>query len=217
MIYEEIIVGVTSGEAEEVAELSKRALAQGYPAILVLEKGLLMGMNKVADKFRNQRVMVPEVLMSARAMHAGLAVVEPYLKSKRKPEKKGIVVIGTVAGDLHDIGKNLVKMMAMSTGVKIIDLGVDVSPKKFIQTARKVKPDILMMAALLTTTMPIMKQVITELEDAGLRASLKIGVGGAPITESFAKQIGADYYYESASEVKLFLDENLDKIMKRKA
>lgn len=215
MIYEEIIGGITNGEAEEVAELSKKAMAQGYPAIMVLEKGLLMGMNKVADKFRSQRVMVPEVLMSARAMHAGLAVLEPYLKKKKKSEKVGTIVIGTVAGDLHDIGKNLVKMMVMSTGVKIIDLGVDVSPKKFVQTVRKEKPDILMMAALLTTTMPIMKQVIAELKDNGLRPTVKIGVGGAPITESFAKEIGADYYYESASEVKIFLDENLDKIIRK--
>lgn len=217
MIYEQIIIGVTTGEAEAVAELSKQALAQGYPAIKILEKGLLAGMSKVADKFRDQRVMVPEVLMSARAMHAGLAVLEPCLRIKKKSGRAGIVVIGTVAGDLHDIGKNLVKMMAMATGVKIIDLGVDVSTKKFLCTVRKEKPDILMMAALLTTTMPIMKQVVDELEEVGLRNSVKIGVGGAPVAESFAKEIGADYYFESASEVKLFLEENLDKITRRKA
>lgn len=218
MIYEEIIRGITEGEAEEVAEFSKQALAQGYPASMILEKGLLAGMNKVADKFRNQRVMVPEVLMSARAMHAGLSVLEPYIKSKRKPKRAGSIVIGTVAGDLHDIGKNLVKMMAMTTGVKIIDLGVDVSSKKFISIVRKEKPDMLMMAALLTTTMPMMKQVVEELEEVGLRQGLKIAVGGAPIGENFSREIGADYYFESASEVKFFLEENLEKIItKRKS
>ena len=216
MIYEEIIAGVSNGEAEEVSELSRRALAQGYPAIMVLEKGLLAGMNKVADKFRNQRVMVPEVLMSARAMHAGLAVLEPSLKIRKKSGKLGVVIIGTVSGDLHDIGKNLVKMMAMATGVKIIDLGVDVSPKKFVSAVRKEKPDMLMMAALLTTTMPIMKQVIDELAEVGLRNAVKIGVGGAPIEEGFAREIGADYYFESASEVKFFLEANLNKITRHK-
>ncbi|HWR44928.1 corrinoid protein [Sporomusa sp.] len=216
MIYEEIIRGITDGEAEEVADLSKQALVQGYPATMVLEKGLLAGMNKVADKFRNQRVMVPEVLMSARAMHAGLSILEPYLKSKRKCERKGIIVIGTVAGDLHDIGKNLVKMMAMATGVKIIDLGVDVSSKKFVNIVRKEKPDMLMMAALLTTTMPIMKQVVDELHEVGLRHGVKIAVGGAPIGENFAREIGADYYFESASDVKHFLEDNLERIITRK-
>ncbi|MDF2573049.1 MAG: metH 9 [Sporomusa sp.] len=173
-------------------------------------------MNKVADKFRNQRVMVPEVLMSARAMHAGLSILEPYIKAKRKHERRGIFIIGTVAGDLHDIGKNLVKMMVMTTGVKIIDLGVDVSSKKFINIVRKEKPDMLMMAALLTTTMPIMKQVVDELEEVGLRQGLKIAVGGAPIGENFSKEIGADYYFESASDVKCFLEGNLDKIITRR-
>ncbi len=216
MIYEEIIAGITNGEAEEVSELSRQALAQGYPAIMVLEKGLLAGMNKVADKFRNRRVMVPEVLMSARAMHAGLAVLEPRLKIRKKSGKLGVVIIGTVSGDLHDVGKNLVKMMAMATGVKIIDLGVDVSPKKFVNAVRKEKPAMLMMAALLTTTMPIMKQVIDELAEVGLRNAVKIGVGGAPIEESFAREIGADYYFESASEVKFFLEANLNKITRHK-
>ena len=216
MIYEKIIKGITEGEADEVVEFSKQALLQGYSATMILEKGLLAGMNKVADKFRNQRVMVPEVLMSARAMHAGLAVLEPYVKSKKKYNKAGSIVIGTVAGDLHDVGKNLVKMMAMTTGVKIIDLGVDVSPKKFVNMVRKEKPDMLMLAALLTTTMPMMKQVIDELEETGLRQRVKIAVGGAPIGKNFAREIGADYYFESASEVKIFLEDNLEKIITRR-
>ncbi|HEY3424348.1 MAG TPA: corrinoid protein [Negativicutes bacterium] len=216
MIYEEIIRGITDGEAEEVAELSKKALAQGYPAISILQNGLMAGMNKVADKFRDQRVMVPEVLLSARAMHAGLAALAPRLKAKRRNNKTGVIVIGTVAGDLHDIGKNLVKMMVMTTGVRIIDLGVDVSARKFIHAVRKVKPDILMMAALLTTTMPIMKLVLDELADLGLRQGVKVAIGGAPIEEVFSKEIGADYYFESASDVKFFLEKNLEKIIRKK-
>ncbi|CVK20789.1 cobalamin-dependent protein [Sporomusa sphaeroides] len=165
MIYEEIIKSIDEGEADRVVEPSKHALMQGYPPIQVLQKGLMAGMDKVADKFREQRVMVPEVLMSTRAIHAGLLVLAPYLKSKRINNRKGVIVIGTVAGDLHDIGKNLVKMMVMSTGVKIIDLGINVSTRKFINAVQKEKPDILMMASLLTTTMPAMKVVIEELSE----------------------------------------------------
>ncbi|SDE64963.1 Methionine synthase [Sporomusa acidovorans DSM 3132] len=213
MVYEEIICNVIEGEAEKVVELSKQALAKGYPATVILEKGLLAGINKVADKFRNQRVMVPEVLMSARAMNAGLSILEPRIKAKKKWGRRGSVVIGTVAGDLHDIGKNLVKMMIMTTGVRIIDLGVDVSSKKFVHIVQKEKPDMLMMAALLTTTMPMMKQVIDELIEAGIRPGVKIAVGGAPVQENFSREIGADYYFESAAEVKHFLDENIGKII----
>ncbi|HML32867.1 corrinoid protein [Sporomusa sphaeroides] len=216
MIYEEIIKSIDEGEADRVVELSKNALMQGYPPIQVLQKGLMAGMDKVAEKFRDQRVMVPEVLMSARAIHAGLLVLAPYLKSKRINNRKGVIVIGTVAGDLHDIGKNLVKMMVMSTGVKIIDLGINVSTRKFINAVQKEKPDILMMASLLTTTMPAMKVVIEELNEGGLRQGVKIAVGGAPVDEPFAKEIGADYYFESAKDVTDFLEKNLEKIINRK-
>lgn len=216
MIYEEIIKGIDEGEADKVVELSKNALMQGYPAIQVLQKGLMAGMDKVADKFRDQRVLVPEVLMSTRAMHAGLTVLAPYIKSKRVNNRKGVIVIGTVAGDLHDIGKNLVKMMLVNTGVEIIDLGIDVSAKRFVKAVQKAKPDILMMAALLTTTMPVMKVVIEELNNWGLRQGVKVAVGGAPVDETFAKEIGADYYFESAKNVAEFLEENLERIINRK-
>ncbi|KLU62698.1 methionine synthase [Peptococcaceae bacterium CEB3] len=212
MSFEKIIDAITEGEAEDTLELTKQALAQGYPAKAVLEKGLLVGINGVAEKFREARVNVPEVLMAARAMHAGLSVIEPLLVV---PVRRGFgkIVVGTVAGDLHDVGISLVKTMAMSTGASIIDLGVDVTPKKFANVTRREKPDILMISALLTTTMTVMRSVIEELEAQGLRKEVKIIVGGAPVTEDFAKEIGADYYFEDCFRVRDFLEENLSKIV----
>lgn len=215
MIYDEIIHSIAEGEAEETLELSKRALAQGYSADSVLEKGLIAGMNRVADKFREQRVIIPEVLMATRAMHAGLSVVEPHLTAAPK-RGFGKVVVGTVAGDLHDIGITLVKTMAMSLGIKVIDLGVDVTPKKFASAVRKEKPDFLMISALLTTTMSVMKEVIDELDAQGLRKNVIVMVGGAPVTEAFAAEVGADYYFENSTEVRQFLEENLGKILANK-
>ncbi|BBB91810.1 MAG TPA: corrinoid protein [Methylomusa anaerophila] len=215
MIYTEIVEKVKNGEAEAVMELCCKALSQGYPALAVLQKGLILGMDKVADKFRHRRVIVPEVLMSSRAMHAGLAVLEPQLKYKVK-RQAGNIVIGTVAGDLHDIGKNLVKLMLMSTGAHIVDLGIDVTPKKFIQAVDKTKAEILMMAALLTTTMPVMKKVIDALEDTGMRKGVIVAIGGAPVDETFARAIGADCYFKCAMDAKSFLENNLDKIVLRR-
>jgi methanogenic corrinoid protein MtbC1 len=215
MIYAEIIAGVTAGEAEVVMELCHKALSQGYPALSVLDKGLIVGMGRVADKFCHRRVIVPEVLMSARAMHAGLSILEPQLKYKAK-RQSGTIVIGTVAGDLHDIGKNLVKLMVMSTGAHIVDLGIDVTPRKFLQAMDKNKAEILMMAALLTTTMPVMKRVIDALEEAGMRQGIIVAVGGAPVDESFARSIGADCYFKCATDAKSFLELNLNKIMLRR-
>lgn len=215
MIYAEIIEKVKAGEAEAVRELCCKALAQGYPALSVLEKGLIVGMDKVADKYSHRRIIVPEVLMSSRAMHAGLSILEPQLKYKVK-RQTGTIVIGTVAGDLHDIGKNLVKLMVMSTGAHVIDLGIDVTPQKFIQTVDKTKAEILMMAALLTTTMPVMKKVINALEDAGMRKGVIVAVGGAPVDETFARVIGADCYFKCAKDAKSFLENNLNKIVLRR-
>lgn len=216
MVYQAIIESIVGGDAEETMALTKSALSQGYPAESVLEKGLIAGMNRVAEKFREQRVMVPEVLMATRAMHAGLSIVEPSLKHVEK-KYPGKIVMGTVAGDLHDIGLSLVKMMVMSTGVQIIDLGVDVTPKQFASVVRKEKPHILMMSALLTTTMPVMKEVIDELEALGIRRNLKVIVGGAPVDSNFAKLIGADYYFEDAFEVRTFIEENFNKFVFKKS
>lgn len=215
MIFQAIIKSIATGDAEESMALIKRALAQGYSAESVLEKGLIAGMDRVAEKFQDQRVMVPEVLMASRAMHAGLSLVEPYIKDLDK-KSSAKVVMGTVAGDLHDIGLSLVNMMVMSTGAQIINLGVDVTPKKFASVVRKEKPHILMISALLTTTMTVMKEVIDELVFLGIRKNLIIIVGGAPVDLGFAKRIGADYYFEDAFEVRTFIEENLTKIISKK-
>lgn len=211
MIFNQIIESVIEGEAEDTYELTQKALSLGYPAHVILEKGLISGMNKIADKFRERNVIIPEVLMSTRAMHAGLSLIEPHLAHSNK-KQTGKVLVGTVAGDLHDIGMTLVKTMVMSLGIKVIDLGVDVTAKKFVSMVRKEKPDILMISALLTTTMSAMKDVLKELESQNLRKNVKIFVGGAPITEAFANEIGADYYFEDAFAVRDFLKANIDKL-----
>ncbi|HWR07247.1 corrinoid protein [Sporomusa sp.] len=216
MIYAEITEKVKAGDAEAVIELCCKALSQGYPALAVLEKGLIVGMDQVADKFSHRRVIVPEVLMSSRAMHAGLTILEPQLKYKVKRQTTGTIVIGTVAGDLHDIGKNLVKLTVMGTGAHIVDLGIDVTPQKFIQAVEKTKAEILMMAALLTTTMPVMRKVINALEEARMRQGMIVAIGGAPVDEAFARAIGADCYFKCAKDAKSFLVHNLNKIVLRR-
>ncbi|TGE35426.1 cobalamin-binding protein [Desulfosporosinus fructosivorans] len=216
MVFQDIIKSIAAGDAEQSLALTKRALAQGFSAESVLEKGLIAGMDRVAEKFRNQRVMVPEVLMASRAMHAGLSLVEPCLKGAER-KTAGKIVMGTVAGDLHDIGLCLVKMMVMTAGAQIINLGVDVTPKKFASVVRKEKPHILMMSALLTTTMTVMKEVIDELEFLEIRKNLIVIVGGAPVDSGFAKKIGADYYFEDAFEVRTFIEENLSKMVTKKS
>lgn len=215
MIFDEIIESVIEGEAEDTYELTQKALSLGYPAQVILEKGLISGMNKIADKFRERNVIIPEVLLATRAMHAGLSLIEPHLRGKSK-KQTGKVLVGTVAGDLHDIGMTLVKTMVMSLGIKVIDLGVDVTAKKFASMVRKEKPDILMISALLTTTMSAMKDVLKELESQNLRKNVKIFVGGAPVTEAFANEIGADYYFEDAFAVRDFLKSNFDKLTLKK-
>jgi len=215
LIFDDIILSIAEGESEETLELTKQALAQGYSATVILEKGLITGINIIAEKYRTEKVNVPEVLMATHSMHAGLSVIEPFLTA---PTKKGLgkIILGTVAGDLHDIGLSIVKAMVMATGAKVIDLGVNVSPKKFASAVRKENPDILMISALLTTTMSVMKDVIVELEAQGLRNGVKIIVGGAPITTAFAKEIGADYTFEDAFELRTFLEENLNKLLASK-
>ncbi|AET67290.1 putative cobalamin binding protein [Desulfosporosinus orientis DSM 765] len=215
MVFQAIIKSIATGNAEQSLILTKRALAQGFSAESVLEKGLIAGMDRVAEKFREQRVMVPEVLMASRAMHAGLSLIEPLLTDVER-KSNGKIVMGTVAGDLHDIGLSLVKMLIMATGLEVIYLGVDVTPKKFASIVKKEKPNILMMSALLTTTMTVMKDVIDELESLGIRKNLIIIVGGAPIDPGFAKRIGADYYFEDAFEVKAFLEDNITKLIPKK-
>ena len=164
---------------------------------MVLTQGLLAGMDVVGAKFKANEIFVPQVLVSARAMKAGSEVLKPYL-SEEGATGRGKIVMGTVQGDLHDIGKNLVIMMFEGKGFEVVDLGVDVAPEKFVQAAIDENADIIGMSALLTTTMPMMGEVVKAAEEAGIRDKVKIMVGGAPVTQEFADSIGADAYTEDA-------------------
>ena len=194
----EISENLQKGKAKVVKELVQKALDEQIPAKEILEKGLLSGMDVVGEKFKNNEVYVPEVLVSARAMNMGVSVLKPFL-TEGEQEFKGKVCIGTVRGDLHDIGKNLVKMMMEGKGLEVIDLGTDVAPETYIETAIKENCQVICCSALLTTTMPVMGDVVKLAGEAGIRDKVKIMVGGAPVTDAFSQQIGADVYTSDAA------------------
>lgn len=198
MDFKDISNALQKGEAERVAELVRTALAEQYSPQDILEEGLIDGMNIIGLKFKNNEIYLPEVLIAARAMYAGMDVLNPKL-TETGVKNKGTAVIGTVRGDLHDIGKNLVKMMWEGAGLKVIDLGTDVSADNYIAAVQEYHPDILGMSALLTTTMLYMPEVINTLQSAGLREKVKIMIGGAPVTRNYASQIGADVYSPDAA------------------
>ncbi|HAN20076.1 MAG: 5-methyltetrahydrofolate--homocysteine methyltransferase [Clostridiales bacterium GWF2_36_10] len=195
-ILNEINQNMQRGKAPIVKELIANALEQGIPAKKILEEGLLTAMNVVGEKFKNNEVFVPEVLVAARAMNAGVEILKPYL-IKAGVEDKGIVVIGTIKGDLHDIGKNLVKMMMEGKGLKVIDLGVSVTPEAFVAGAKEHNANVIACSALLTTTMGEMKNVVEKVKAENLNT--KVIIGGAPITQSFCDSIGADGYSPDAA------------------
>jgi 5-methyltetrahydrofolate--homocysteine methyltransferase len=176
----------------------KAALADGLAAEVILKDGLIAAMAEVGRLFEENEYFVPEMLVSARAMQSGLALLKPQL-ADAGAASAGRVIIGTVKGDLHDIGKNLVAMMLEGAGFEVVDLGTDVAPDKFVKAVIEHKPHVIAMSALLTTTMPSMKGTIAALEEAGVRSNVKVMIGGAPVTDSFAKQIGADGYSPDAS------------------
>jgi len=186
------------GDAEKVAELVKQALEENLLPKDILENGLIKGMDIIGVKFKKNEVYVPEVLIAARAMHAGMSILRPKL-IETGVKNIGTIAIGTVKGDLHDIGKNLVKMMLEGAGFEVIDLGVDVSTDRFVEAVKEHKLNIIGMSALLTTTMVNMAEVIKALEAAGLRDKVKVMIGGAPITQNYADQIGADGYSPDAA------------------
>lgn len=194
----EIRQALESGNAQAVRKLTEAALGQGISAETVLNEGLIGAMSRVGEKFKRNEVYVPEVLVAARAMYAGLDIIRPIL-AETGTKAVGKLVIGTVRGDLHDIGKNLVRMMFEGAGFQVVDLGIDVPEDKFIDAVRTERPDLLGMSALLTTTMSAMKTTIEALENAGLRDKVKVIVGGAPVTQHFADAIGADGYAPDAS------------------
>lgn len=194
----EISEMLQKGKAKDVKVLVQKALDEGVNPKEILNDGLLSGMMIIGTKFKNNEVYVPEVLVAARAMNAGLGILEPVLVEAGN-EPAGKAVIGTVKGDLHDIGKKLVAMMLKGAGLEVIDLGVDVEADTFIDKAEEVGADIICMSALLTTTMTNMQDCIDRLKERGLRDKYIVMVGGAPVSEDFAKQIGADYYTPDAA------------------
>lgn len=195
VIYDAILEGDASAAKEGVTA----ALEAGMDAGMVLNEGMIKAMAEVGRLFEEGEYFVPEMLISARAMQTGLGVLKPALK-KADVQSAGRVVIGTVQGDLHDIGKNLVSMMLEGSGFEIIDLGTDVPAEKFVETVKSQSANLLAMSALLTTTMPRMKDTVAAMEAAGLRGQVKIMVGGAPVNENYAKSIGADGYAADASK-----------------
>jgi len=187
---------VINGKRDEAVRLVQEAIDEKVPPEEILNKGLTAGMDVVGEKFKNNEFYVPEVLIAARAMQAGMDLLEPLLaQSGAKPS--GVVVIGTVKGDLHDIGKNLVAMMLKGGGFKVVDAGIDVAPETFVEKAKSEQADIVALSALLTTTMPQMKNVIEAVKAAGL--SVKTMIGGAPVTQEYADEIGADGYAPDAA------------------
>ena len=194
---QEIAYSLITGDNDSVDVLTKKSLEYGVSANEILDDGLLNGLAIVGVKFRDNVIFVPEVLISARAMKAGMAHIEPIL-SESGIEPQGTVLIGTVKGDLHDIGKNLCIMMLRGAGFTVHDLGVDTSPEDFADGFEEFEPDVVGMSALLTTTMPNMGRTIQYFEDMGLRDEVRMMVGGAPVTQEFADEMGADAYGESA-------------------
>ena len=196
-----IAAGLQEGDDVRVAELTRQAVAEKIPARQALDEGLIAGMNVVGRLFRDHEIFLPDVLLAARAMYAGLDVLKPLLVSEKVPTA-GKVVIGTVQGDLHDIGKNLVGIMLRGAGFEVIDLGNDVAPEKFVETATRENAQVIGMSALLTTTMTGMQRVVELLGAKGQRGRIKTIIGGAPVTAEYAREIGADAFgFDAASAV----------------
>jgi len=198
MDMQEISLQLQAGKAKIVKNLVQQALDEGISAKTILEEGLLTGMAEVGEKFKNNEIFVPEVLVAARAMNMGTALLKDKL-AESGVTAKGKACIGTVKGDLHDIGKNLVKMMLEGKGLEVIDLGTDVAPETFVQTAKEQNCQLICCSALLTTTMTVMGDVVKLAEEAGIRDQVKVMIGGAPVTEAFCQQIGADCYTPDAA------------------
>ena len=195
---EKFYITLSQGKVDDAKRLTQEALSRGEPAETILKDGFIQAMDRIGVKFKNGEIYIPEVLIAARAMHAAMAILKPIL-SKSTSTLVAKIIIGTVKGDLHDIGKNLVIMMLEGGGFEVVDLGVDVSVAKFMEAIRKHQPQVVGMSALLTTTMGEMKNTIQTIEKAGLRNQVKTIVGGAPVTERFAKEIGADGFAPDAA------------------
>lgn len=189
---------IQQGRGKKVCETIQAAMNEGISAADILREGMLPAMSAIGEKFKNNEVFVPEVLVAARAMNMGMALLKPYM-ADCGIEPAGTAVIGTVRGDMHDIGKNLVKMMIEGKGLRVVDLGVDVSPEKFLEAAEENHADIICCSALLTTTMGEIKNILAYLEARNVRSKYKVMIGGAPVSQSYCDAIGADYYTPDAA------------------
>jgi len=200
-ILQQIARELQRGDHARVGELTRQAVAHGHPAKAILDDGLIAGMNVVGEKFRIHEIFLPDVLLAARAMYAGMDVIKPLMLAQDVPTL-GKAVIGTVQGDLHDIGKNLVGVMLRGAGIEVIDLGNDVAPEAFVSAAMDNNAQVIGMSALLTTTMPVMRKVVAAVKAEGLDGRVKTIVGGAPVSAEFASEIGADAYgYDGVNAV----------------
>ena len=196
-LLDQISERLQKGRADEVRLLVQQAIDEGISAQTILQEGLISGMGIIGERFKKNEVFVPDILAAARAMNQGLRFFKPLLAADGV-KAVGRVCIGTVRGDLHDIGKNLVKMMMEGRGLEVVDLGTDVAPERFVQAAKEQDCQVICLSALLTTTMGVMEEVVRAAEAAGIRNSVRIMVGGAPVTEAFCRQIGADAYTPDA-------------------
>jgi 5-methyltetrahydrofolate--homocysteine methyltransferase len=196
-LYERISTAIMEGDADKTVSLVQKALDQGLAAKEILDNGMVVGMSEVGVRFKAGDMFVPEVLMSADSMQAGLIVLRPHLIASGV-KLIGKILMGTVKGDLHDIGKNLVNMMCEGAGFEVIDIGFNADPEKFVEAIKQHQPDVVGMSAMLTTTMRAMAHTIKAIEEAGLRTKVKIMVGGAPVDAAFAERIGADGYGSNA-------------------
>lgn len=197
----DISTHLQEGNGDKVAALTRKAVEEKLPPKKILDEGLISGMNIISEKYKEHEIFLPDVLLAAKAMYAGMDILKPLFIKEGIPAI-GRVVLGTVHGDLHDIGKNLVGIMLKGVGFEVIDLGNDVTPERFVEAAQKEDASVIGMSALLTTTMPVMKMVVDRLKEDGLNDRIKTIVGGAPVSDEFAKQIGADAYgYDSTHAV----------------
>ncbi|HAX18331.1 MAG TPA: cobalamin-binding protein [Actinobacteria bacterium] len=196
--YQELADSILTGNNVKSKEITQDLVGKGIDPVEILNEGLIAGMDVVGRKFKANEMYIPEVLIAARAMHAAMDILKPLLSESGAPSK-GTAVIGTVQGDLHDIGKNLVSMMLEGAGFNVVDIGVDIPPEKFVEAVNSNKANILGLSALLTTTMPAMKEIIEEVRKDGNAKSVKIIIGGAPVTQEYADSIGADGYAADAS------------------
>jgi 5-methyltetrahydrofolate--homocysteine methyltransferase len=192
-ILNEISVSLQKGDPTRVAELTKKAIDEKLPPKQILDDGLIAGMTVVGDRFKRHEIFLPDVLLAAKAMYAGMDLIKPLMIKEGIPTV-GKIVVGTVKGDLHDIGKNLVAIMLKGAGFEIIDLGNDVPPEKFVETAEREGAAAIGLSALLTTTMPMMKEVVDLVREKQLAGKIKVVIGGAPVSQEYAQQIGADAY-----------------------